>query len=220
MDQPLRPCEAAEGGFWMGAKNGFAPLQLGEGRRRPVGRNAPECAIFIEHHAAEVGLAYARRVLQHGLEYGLELARRTRDDAQHLRGRRLLLQRLGQFTSAGLHLVEQPHVLNRDHRLIGEGLDKRDLLVIERLAAPRRAVAIAPMTLSSRIMGAKMTALNPISRAARCVTSGAAGLPSTGANWRTCFDNIARPPPEVPSSGRGNCWVSLFNSSSSAAAAR
>src|SRR5262245_55426943 len=135
MDQPLRPCEAAEGGFWMGAKNGFAPLQLGEGRRRPVGRNAPECAIFIEHHATEVGLAYARRVLQHGLEYGLELARRTRDDAQHLRGRRLLLQRLGQFTSAGLHLVEQPHVLNRDHRLIGVGLDKRDMLDIERLGS-------------------------------------------------------------------------------------
>jgi hypothetical protein len=27
---------------------------------------------------------------------------------------------------------EQPHVFDRDHRLVGEGLDKRDLLVAER----------------------------------------------------------------------------------------
>ena len=33
----------------------------------------------------------------------------------------LLLQRL-------LRLVEQPHVLDRDHRLVGEGLEQRDLL--------------------------------------------------------------------------------------------
>ena len=26
-----------------------------------------------------------------------------------------------------LHLVEQPHVLDRDHRLVGEGLDELDL---------------------------------------------------------------------------------------------
>ena len=51
---------------------------------------------------------------------------------QHLRGRRLLLQRLGQFARARLHLVEQPHVLDRDHRLVGEGRDQLDLLVGER----------------------------------------------------------------------------------------
>ena len=45
--------------------------------------------------------------------------------------RRLLLQRLGQFARAGLHLVEQPHVLDRDHRLVCEGRDKLDLLVGE-----------------------------------------------------------------------------------------
>ena len=31
-----------------------------------------------------------------------------------------------------LHLVEQPRVLDRDHRLVGEGRDKLDLLVGER----------------------------------------------------------------------------------------
>ena len=33
---------------------------------------------------------------------------------------------------ARLHLVEQPHVLDRDHRLVGEGRDQFDLLVGER----------------------------------------------------------------------------------------
>ena len=33
---------------------------------------------------------------------------------------------------ARLHLLEQPHVLDRDHRLVGEGLDQLDLLVGER----------------------------------------------------------------------------------------
>ena len=31
-----------------------------------------------------------------------------------------------------LHLVEQPHVLDRDHRLVGEGSDQLDLLFGER----------------------------------------------------------------------------------------
>src|SRR5262249_27502099 len=51
---------------------------------------------------------------------------------QHLRGRGLLLQRLGKLARARLHLIEQPHVLDRDHRLVGEGLDQLDLLIGER----------------------------------------------------------------------------------------
>ena len=40
---------------------------------------------------------------------------------QDLGGRGLLLERF-------LGLVEQPHVLDRDHRLVGEGLQQRDLV--------------------------------------------------------------------------------------------
>ena len=47
-------------------------------------------------------------------------------------GRGLLLQRLGQLAVARLHLLEQPHVLDGDHRLVGEGLEQLDLLVAER----------------------------------------------------------------------------------------
>ena len=34
-----------------------------------------------------------------------------------------MFERLGDFARARLHLVEQPHVLNRNHRLVGEGLN-------------------------------------------------------------------------------------------------
>jgi hypothetical protein len=51
---------------------------------------------------------------------------------QNLGGRGLLLQCLRQFARARLHLVKQPHVLDRDHRLVGEGGGELDLLGGER----------------------------------------------------------------------------------------
>src|SRR5437660_3552581 len=77
MDHPLGSREVAEGGFRMGADDGFAPPQLGVGRRRTMERNMPESAIFVERHGAEVRLAYARRVLQHRVEHGLQFAGRA-----------------------------------------------------------------------------------------------------------------------------------------------
>ena len=56
------------------------------------------------------------------VEHRLHVGRATADHVQHLGCRGLLLQRL-------LGLVEQPHVLDRDHRLVGEGLQQLDLLV-------------------------------------------------------------------------------------------
>ena len=81
---------------------------------------------------AELGLANARRIRQHRLEYRLQLAGRAGDDAQHLRGRGLLLQRLAQIIGALPQLVKQPRVLDGDHRLLGEIVDQFDLLVGER----------------------------------------------------------------------------------------
>src|SRR5215831_15618696 len=43
-----------------------------------------------------------------------------------------MLQRLAQFRVALLDLLEQPHVFDGDHRLIGEGLEKSDLLFRKR----------------------------------------------------------------------------------------
>ena len=43
-----------------------------------------------------------------------------------------MLQGLAQFCVALLQFLEQPHVLDGDHGLVGEGFEKRDLFVRER----------------------------------------------------------------------------------------
>src|SRR6516225_11230294 len=83
--------------------------------------------------AARHGVADAYRFLQHGFKDRLKVARRAADNLKHLRSRRLLLQRLREFTRALLLRLEQPHVLNSDHRLIGEGSDQLNLLFGEGL---------------------------------------------------------------------------------------
>ena len=63
-----------------------------------------------EPHGAVAGLAKLRRVRQHGCEYRLQFARRARDDAQHLGGRGLLLQRRGQLSRAILDLLFESRI--------------------------------------------------------------------------------------------------------------
>ena len=63
--------------------------------------------------------------LGNSLEDGLHVIGRTGDHLQDFRSRGLPLQRFP-------GLVEQPRVLDCDHRLIGEGRQQIDLLVIER----------------------------------------------------------------------------------------
>src|SRR5262249_33226714 len=47
-------------------------------------------------------------------------------------GRSLLLERFTELARARLHLVEQPHVLDRNHRLVGKSGHQLDLFVGER----------------------------------------------------------------------------------------
>ena len=58
------------------------------------------------------------------VEHGLRVGHRAADDLQHLGAGRLAFQRL-------LRLVEQPRVLDGDHRLVGKGAQQRDLRVGE-----------------------------------------------------------------------------------------
>src|SRR5262245_454932 len=71
-------------------------------------------------------LAEPSRALRNGIEHWLDFRRRARDHLQDVAGGRLLLQRL-------LRLVEQPHVLDGNDGLVGEGLEEFDLLVRERV---------------------------------------------------------------------------------------
>ena len=81
----------------------------------------------------EVGLAEDAGLFADRLEHWPKVARRLADDFQDLGGRGLALERL-------LGLVEQSDVLDRDHRLVGEGFHEADLVRGERhrLALPER----------------------------------------------------------------------------------
>ena len=72
------------------------------------------------------------------IEYRLQIEGRV-DRLAHLAKRLQLFDRLREFAGARLHLVEQPHVLDRDHRLVSEGRYQLDLLVGEgaHLLAPQ-----------------------------------------------------------------------------------
>ena len=66
---------------------------------------------------------------------------------KHFGRRRLLLQRFGKLARSCLHLLEQPHIADGDHGLVGKSLQQADLLVAERthFGAPKhnRADALA-----------------------------------------------------------------------------
>src|SRR5262245_49826405 len=72
-----------------------------------------------------------RRALDDGIKHRLHVSRRAADDAKHLGGCRLMLQGIAQLYVSVLQFFEQPHVLDGDHCLISEGLEKRDLLFSE-----------------------------------------------------------------------------------------
>ena len=82
--------------------------------------------------ASRDAVAEPSGALCNAVQHGLDIGGRAADDAEDLGRGRLLLERFGQFAVARLQLVEHPHVLDRDRRLVGEGLDQFDLLRGER----------------------------------------------------------------------------------------
>ena len=74
---------------------------------------------------AKLGLTQAYCLLENNLEHRRQIAGRGIDHLQHLGGRGLLLQCLAL-------LGQQPRILDRDDRLIGEGADKIDLPIGKR----------------------------------------------------------------------------------------
>src|SRR6266516_5407859 len=64
-----------------------------------------ECHAVIAEQHTKLGLADAHRIRQHGLEYRSQLARRTTDHGERLRGRRLLLQRFGELAGSAVELL-------------------------------------------------------------------------------------------------------------------
>src|SRR5262245_11448377 len=72
-----------------------------------------------QHHV--INPANARGALNDGVEDRLHVCGRAADDAKHLGCCRLMLQGLPQFRVALLDFLKQPHVLDGNDRLVGEG---------------------------------------------------------------------------------------------------
>src|SRR6185503_7995253 len=87
----------------------------------------------VSEDSAELGVAKTQRVGRDRFEDRLHIRWRAADDAQDLAGRGLLLQRFREVAIADFQLGEEAHVLDGDHRLIGERLQQLDLGVWKRL---------------------------------------------------------------------------------------
>src|SRR6478672_5868247 len=87
---------------------------------------------FIQEQSCSICLANLYYLVQYDIENNLQLSRRAGDDLEHLRTCRLLLQRLRQLVAALLLRLEQPHVLDGNHHLVGKGRHQLDFAVGER----------------------------------------------------------------------------------------
>src|SRR5580765_1329159 len=72
------------------------------------------------HNYRVAGITQPSSVFCDYIQHRLHVSRRAGDDAQNLTRRSLLLQRFLEF-------VEQSHVLDCNHGLVGEGFQKLDL---------------------------------------------------------------------------------------------
>jgi hypothetical protein len=92
--------------------------------RPGIGADLQRSVLADPRDADEIPGEEPLAALEDHVEHRLGIGDRIADRAQHLPRSPLLLERLP-------GLVEQAHVLDRDRRLVGEGLHQRDLLVGE-----------------------------------------------------------------------------------------
>ena len=86
----------------------------------PHERHDPKFVAFKSVNIRVGCIAKPRGIFRDHIQHRLYVRRRAGDDAQDFTRRRLLLQRFLEF-------LEQPHVLDGDHRLVGEGFKQLDL---------------------------------------------------------------------------------------------
>src|SRR5215471_11563682 len=88
--------------------------------RKIVGRRYLQKFAVLEPHNAEYGLAQARGALNNRIEHRLSIGRRAADDVKHLARRGLMFKRFAELARARLHLLEESHILDRNHRLVSK----------------------------------------------------------------------------------------------------
>src|SRR5437867_6345557 len=108
-------------------------------RAAVVSREAEDLAIEPPNESLRGG-AEPCRVLNQRLQDRVKIEGRTANHLEDFARRRLLVQRLREVRVPRLQLLEQPHVLDSDDRLVGEGLQELRLPTGERtyLAASNR----------------------------------------------------------------------------------
>ena len=104
----------------------------------------------VGHSAVDLALAYPDRrgivAAKSGSRFGdcvqhrLHIGGRSADDVEHVAGRGLIFERFFEVAGAGLQFAQQPRVLHRDDRLVGEGAHQFDLLLGEWLDARPRDI--------------------------------------------------------------------------------
>src|SRR5437764_10338181 len=106
-----------------------------DGNRSMLGLK-PEIITVLQCHKGIVRFAKLARALDNRLKNRPDIGRRGCDHAEDVAATGLVSQRLREVAGFRLHLVEQSDVFDRDHRLVGEGLEQFALPVGERPRGP------------------------------------------------------------------------------------
>ena len=75
------------------------------------------------------GVTQARRILNEGIQHGLQLEGRATDHLEDVARGGLLVEGLGEVSVSTLQLREQPDVLDGDGGLVGEGRQEGNVLL-------------------------------------------------------------------------------------------
>ena len=98
-----------------------------------VNRGIAKHVAVLDGNPAAVAVAQPRGGLQQRVEHRMQVEGRAADDLQHVARRGLVFERFLQIAGALVQLGEQPNRFDRDHRLIGKGLQQLDLRIRKRL---------------------------------------------------------------------------------------
>src|SRR4029450_9659322 len=96
------------------ATNGYGTKMSSRNDRVPLAES--------QHHI--VNTTNSGGAFDDGVEHRLHVGGCAAGDAEPLGRPRLMFQRLAQLRIALTEFLEQPHVFNGDHPLVGEGLEK------------------------------------------------------------------------------------------------
>ena len=89
-------------------------------RYRPMMRTWLKVVTDLETHDRVIGAAKFAGALDNGLEHRSNIGRRGCDHAEDVAAAGLVYKCLGQVACLGLNLIEQPDILDGDHRLVGK----------------------------------------------------------------------------------------------------